>query len=111
MPDAKRFLCEAIELARENVRKGGRPFGAVLVKDGQVLDGFAGALLRRHARRGSLDARLMTDRQLRADPFATYDAIRERGLISQGPFGYVSASHSVCGTGALRPTTGRRRCA
>ena len=37
MPDAKRFLCEAIELARENVRKGGRPFGAVLVKDGKVI--------------------------------------------------------------------------
>ena len=58
--------------------------------------GLAGALLRRHARRGSLDARLMTDLQLRADPFAMYDAIRERGLISQGPFGYVSASHGVC---------------
>ena len=37
MPDAQRFLCEAIELARDNVRKGGRPFGAVLVKDGQVI--------------------------------------------------------------------------
>jgi cytochrome P450 len=58
--------------------------------------GLAGALLRRHARRGSLDARLMTDMQLRADPFQMYDAIRERGLLSQGPFGFVSASHSVC---------------
>jgi hypothetical protein len=58
--------------------------------------GLAGGLLRRHARRGSLDARLMTDPGLRADPFATYDAIRERGLLSQGPFGFVSASHSVC---------------
>ncbi len=38
----------------------------------------------------------MTNMQLRADPFARYDAIRERGLISQGPFGFVSASHSVC---------------
>ncbi len=37
MSDAKGFLCEAIELARENVRKGGRPFGAVLVKDGKVI--------------------------------------------------------------------------
>ncbi|EKS29453.1 nucleoside deaminase [Afipia felis] len=37
MSDAKRFLCEAIELARENVRKGGRPFGAVLVKEGKVI--------------------------------------------------------------------------
>jgi len=37
MANAKRFLCEAIELARDNVRKGGRPFGAVLVKDGEVI--------------------------------------------------------------------------
>ena len=37
MSDAKRFLCEAIELARDNVRNGGRPFGAVLVKDGKII--------------------------------------------------------------------------
>jgi cytochrome P450 len=58
--------------------------------------GLAGALLRREARRGSLDARLMTDASLRADPFPTYDAIRERGLLSKGPFGLVTASHRVC---------------
>ncbi|HEX4016670.1 MAG TPA: cytochrome P450 [Frankiaceae bacterium] len=58
--------------------------------------GLAGVLLRREARRGSLDARLMTDAALRADPFQTYDAIRERGLVSKGPFGLVTASHSVC---------------
>lgn len=34
---AERFLCEAIDLARDNVRRGGRPFGAVIVKDGKVL--------------------------------------------------------------------------
>lgn len=34
---AERFLCEAIELARDNVRRGGRPFGAVLVKDGKTI--------------------------------------------------------------------------
>jgi len=37
MPETERFLCEAIELARDNVRNGGRPFGAVLVKDGKVI--------------------------------------------------------------------------
>jgi guanine deaminase len=37
MSTAERFLCEAIDLARENVRNGGRPFGAVLVKDGAVI--------------------------------------------------------------------------
>ena len=34
---AERFLCEAIELARDNVCRGGRPFGAVLVKDGKTI--------------------------------------------------------------------------
>lgn len=33
----KRFLCEAIELAHANIGKGGRPFGAVVVKDGEVV--------------------------------------------------------------------------
>lgn len=37
MLTSERFLCEAIELARENVRRGGRPFGAVVVKDGEVV--------------------------------------------------------------------------
>jgi tRNA(Arg) A34 adenosine deaminase TadA len=37
MTDEKRFLCEAIELARANIDKGGRPFGAVLVRDGAVI--------------------------------------------------------------------------
>ncbi len=37
MSTAERFLCEAIELARENLRNGGRPFGAVVVKDGAVI--------------------------------------------------------------------------
>jgi guanine deaminase len=37
MSTARRFLCEAIDLARENVRNGGRPFGAVLVKDDVVI--------------------------------------------------------------------------
>lgn len=34
---AERFLCEAIDLARDNVRRGGQPFGAVLVKDGKTI--------------------------------------------------------------------------
>ncbi|MEP9370728.1 nucleoside deaminase [Mesorhizobium sp. KR1-2] len=37
MTNANRFLAEAIALAFDNVRKGGRPFGAVVVKDGQVI--------------------------------------------------------------------------
>jgi tRNA(Arg) A34 adenosine deaminase TadA len=37
MKEESRFLCEAIELARANVATGGRPFGAVVVKDGKVV--------------------------------------------------------------------------
>lgn len=33
----KQFLDEAIALALENVVQGGRPFGAVVVKDGKVI--------------------------------------------------------------------------
>lgn len=33
----KVFMQEAIDLARENVANGARPFGAVLVKDGKVI--------------------------------------------------------------------------
>jgi tRNA(Arg) A34 adenosine deaminase TadA len=34
---ASDFLCQAIELARENIARGGRPFGAVVVRDGEVV--------------------------------------------------------------------------
>lgn len=37
MDNTERFLREAIDLARENIRQGGRPFGAVVVKDGEVI--------------------------------------------------------------------------
>jgi guanine deaminase len=37
MDGTDRFLRAAIELARANIGKGGRPFGAVVVKDGQVI--------------------------------------------------------------------------
>jgi tRNA(Arg) A34 adenosine deaminase TadA len=37
MSNIERFLCEAIELAQRNIEKGGRPFGAVIVKDGKVI--------------------------------------------------------------------------
>ncbi|WP_236232607.1 nucleoside deaminase [Pseudomonas tohonis] len=37
MTDDQAFLQRAVELARANVERGGRPFGALLVKDGDVL--------------------------------------------------------------------------
>jgi tRNA(Arg) A34 adenosine deaminase TadA len=37
MSSDQRFLCEAIDLARENLRHGGRPFGAIVVRNGKVI--------------------------------------------------------------------------
>lgn len=37
MAATHRFLCEAIALAHANVDTGGRPFGAVVVRDGKVV--------------------------------------------------------------------------
>ncbi|TXL75640.1 nucleoside deaminase [Vineibacter terrae] len=37
MHDTTRFLNEAIELARANIGDGGRPFGAVVVRNGEVV--------------------------------------------------------------------------
>ena len=37
MSQTRRFLCEAIDLASANMAKGGRPFGAVVVRDGEVV--------------------------------------------------------------------------
>lgn len=37
MSNTERFLREAIELAHANLKRGGRPFGAVIVKQGEVI--------------------------------------------------------------------------
>ncbi len=37
MTDEQRFLREAIALARSNIAKGGRPFGALVVRNGAVI--------------------------------------------------------------------------
>lgn len=37
MRDAQDFLRQAVALAHENVTAGGRPFGAVVVRDGKVV--------------------------------------------------------------------------
>ncbi|MDK1384094.1 nucleoside deaminase [Sinorhizobium sp. 8-89] len=37
MPEEQRFLREALSLARSNMENGGRPFGAVVVKNGEVI--------------------------------------------------------------------------
>ena len=46
--DATDPMREAIALARANIAEGGRPFGAVLVRDGQVLARAANGIHRDH---------------------------------------------------------------
>ncbi|NMO16606.1 nucleoside deaminase [Pyxidicoccus fallax] len=41
-------LLEAIALARDNVRRGGRPFGAVVVKDGKIVARGVNEMLATH---------------------------------------------------------------
>ena len=49
MSDTLHFLNMAIELARANIAAGGRPFGAVLVRDGQTTAEEAIRVSRRDA--------------------------------------------------------------
>lgn len=46
MTPQQRFLSEAIELAHANVENGGRPFGAVVVKDGSIVATGVNEILR-----------------------------------------------------------------
>ena len=38
------FMCEAIRLANESVEHGGGPFGAVIVKDGEIIAGSSNSV-------------------------------------------------------------------
>ena len=40
----KQFMREAIRLANESVERGGGPFGAVIVKDGQIIAGSSNSV-------------------------------------------------------------------
>ncbi len=37
MTDKEKFIKRAIEISKENIEKGGGPFGAVIVKDGKII--------------------------------------------------------------------------
>jgi tRNA(Arg) A34 adenosine deaminase TadA len=41
-----KFMLDAIELSKENVMVGGGPFGAVIVKDGQIIAAAANSVTR-----------------------------------------------------------------
>lgn len=48
MSEAEIFMRRAVALARDNIAAGGRPFGAVLVKDGKVLAEAANSIHASH---------------------------------------------------------------
>ena len=43
-PKDKEFMRAAIELASDSVRRGGGPFGAVIVKDGEIIAGSSNSV-------------------------------------------------------------------
>ena len=47
-PAAQAFLREAVALARDNADRGGRPFGAVVVRDGEVIARAVNRILDEH---------------------------------------------------------------
>ncbi|MFU0507236.1 nucleoside deaminase [Pseudaminobacter sp. NGMCC 1.201702] len=69
MTDINKFLDEAVALALDNVERGGRPFGAVVVKDGEVI------------------ARAVNRMQADSDPTAHAEllALRAAGKALQSP--------------------------
>ncbi len=58
--------------------------------------GVARTVLRRAARKGHLDARLMTDLQLQDDPFPSYELMRAKGLLYRGPISQATGNHALC---------------
>lgn len=63
-----------------------------------VLHGLGRAATRQWAKKGDLQARLIADPSVRADPYPVYEQIRTAGELSLTRIGYLSASHSVAQT-------------
>lgn len=63
------FMVEAIALARQNIARGGRPFGAVLVRDGDII------------------ARAVNETHRTSDPTAHAEllALRDAGRAAKNP--------------------------
>lgn len=57
MNEEDRFLHQAVELARANIARGGRPFGAVVVRDGEVLATGVNEILAKPFAEQSMDIR------------------------------------------------------
>lgn len=75
----RRFMEQAIELANESVRRGGGPFGALIVRDGEVVAG------------GSNSVTLLNDPTAHAEVQAVREACAKLGTFNlQGCTVYTS---------------------
>ena len=57
--------------------------------------GMARRVIGKAAKEGDLQARLIIDPSVRADPFPLQDRIREQGPVFRGRLTYVTATHEV----------------
>ncbi len=60
-----------------------------------AMHGVVRSAARLSARRGDPQARLMTDRELRADPMPFYDELRQQGPVVRARVSYLTVDHAV----------------
>jgi cytochrome P450 len=60
-----------------------------------ALHGFVRGLSSIGARRGDLQARLIADPTVKADPVPFYEEVRTRGPLARSRIGYITADHAI----------------
>jgi hypothetical protein len=60
-----------------------------------VLHGFVRGVASMGARRGDVQARLIADPTVKADPVAFYEEVRARGPLVRSRVGYITADHAI----------------
>jgi len=60
-----------------------------------ALHGFVGGVASLGARRGDVQARLISDPTVKADPVAFYQEVRDRGPLVRSRIGYITADHAI----------------
>jgi hypothetical protein len=60
-----------------------------------ALHGFVRGVASIGARRGDLQARLIADSSIKADPVPFYEQVRARGPVAHSRIGYITADHSI----------------
>ena len=60
-----------------------------------ALHGFMRGVASLGARRGDLQARLIADPTVKADPVSFYEEVRARGPLVRSRVGYITADHAI----------------